>query len=360
MNSPNSSQARNDSPEKGYNVDIPDEVTELIQTICIVYIFPVVSVFGILANSMNMCIYYKHGMSESVNISFLTLAFTDLAGLVCCLWYGIGISPLLASRKDLGFDSMDVAFITGAFPRVSISKVTLWITVYISLERCYCIVAPLHVKTLITPRTTILILTVLYVIGVLIGFPVLYIGVLFLYWNTDSVHNRSFLAMGYREDYFSVNNVVTPIIFTSFIASFVVLIVSTITLTAALQRKTKWRTSKNTVVQANNLSRRDTTLSKTIIILSAVLIVCYLPYTINTILLATIDGFTLYGKYNNFFVVMWTFSWLFETLNSAITIFIYYNMSTKYKETFREVMPSFHGTLLETWTRQCHTNLKRV
>ncbi|XP_055894144.1 uncharacterized protein LOC129927736 [Biomphalaria glabrata] len=113
MNSPNSSQARNDSPEKGYNLDIPDEVTELIQTICFVYIFPVVSVFGILANSMNMCIYYKHGMSESVNISFLTLAFTDLAGLVCCLWYGIGISPLLASRKDLGFDSMDVAFITG-------------------------------------------------------------------------------------------------------------------------------------------------------------------------------------------------------------------------------------------------------
>ncbi|KAI8798234.1 G-protein coupled receptor [Biomphalaria glabrata] len=304
----------------------------------------------------------KHGLGESVNISFLTLAFTDLAGLLCCLWYGIGISPLLAFRTDLGFDSLDVAFITGAFPRVFFSKVTCWITVYISLERCFCIVAPLHVKTLITPRTTILILTVLYIAGVLTTFPVLYVGVLFLDWKTDSVHNRTFLALGYREDYFNVNNALTPVIVATFMASFIVIVVSSITLTVALQRKSKWRlnSSKSTASDVNILSKRDTNLSKTILILSAVLIVSYLPYTINNILLATIDGFTLYGKYNNFFVVMWSFSWLFETLNSATSIFIYYNMSTKFKETFKRLAPSFCCTLLETWTRHYHTTLKKL
>nr|KAI8756813.1 putative G-protein coupled receptor [Biomphalaria glabrata] len=304
----------------------------------------------------------RHGLGESVNISFLTLAFTDLAGLLCCLWYGIGISPLLAFRTDLGFDSLDVAFITGAFPRVFFSKVTCWITVYISLERCFCIVAPLHVKTLITPRTTILILTVLYIAGVLTTFPVLYVGVMFLDWKTDSVHNRTFLALGYREDYFSVNNALTPVIVATFMASFIVIVVSSITLTVALQRKSKWRlnSSKSTASDVNILSKRDTNLSKTILILSAVLIVSYLPYTINNILLATIDGFTLYGKYNNFFVVMWSFSWLFETLNSATSIFIYYNMSTKFKETFKRLAPSFCCTLLETWTRHYHTTLKKL
>nr|KAI8756818.1 putative G-protein coupled receptor [Biomphalaria glabrata] len=360
MNFEDISQPRNDSTGQGSSIDIPDEVADFIRTICFGYIFPIVSVFGAWANLMSMWIYYKHGMSESVNISFLTLAFTDLAGLLCSLWYGIGISPLLASKTDLGFDSMDVAFITGAIPRLSFTKVTCWITVYISLERCFCIVAPLHVKTLITPRTTILILTALHTIGVLTGFPVLYLGVLYLYWKTDPVHNRTFLALGYREDYFSVNSVATPVIFTIFLASFLILIVSTISLTAALQRKSKWRrnTSKSMAVTTNNLSRRDTTLSKTIIILSAVLIMCYLPYMVNTVLSAVIDGFALHGKYNNFFEVMWTFSWLFETLNSTTSIFIYYNMSTKYKETFRGMIPSFHCTLLKTWKHRCHSNFQ--
>ncbi|KAK6976086.1 G-protein coupled receptor [Biomphalaria glabrata] len=357
MDSGNSSQTTNE-----YDLDISDEVTELVRLICYVIISPIVSVLGILTNMVNSWIYYKHGLSESVNISFLTLAFTDLAGLICCIWYGIGMSPLLATRTDLSFDSMDVTYITGAFPRVFFTKVTCWITVYISLERCFCIVAPLHVRTMITPKRTIFILAVLYAAGAIVNFPVLYLGGLFLFWKTDFLHNRTFLGLGYRDDYFSVNSVTTSVNAITFLTSFIVIVVTTIALTVALQRKSKWRqnSSKSTVKDARNLSKRDTTLSKTIVLLSAVLIVSYLPYTTNCVLMSRLDGFQLYGKYNNFFIVMWSFSWMFETLNSTTSIFIYYNISTKYKETFKHLVPSFCCSMLEVWKRHCQSLFKQL
>ncbi|KAI8798237.1 hypothetical protein BgiBS90_000540, partial [Biomphalaria glabrata] len=58
MNFDNSIPPRNDSPGQGYSLDIPDEVPKLLQTICFDYIFPIITVFGVLANSINMWIYY--------------------------------------------------------------------------------------------------------------------------------------------------------------------------------------------------------------------------------------------------------------------------------------------------------------
>ncbi|KAK6976091.1 G-protein coupled receptor, partial [Biomphalaria glabrata] len=53
------------------------------------------------------------GVRESINVTFLALAVTDTSGLVFNIWYVIGVSPLMSSRTDLSFNSMDVAYVTG-------------------------------------------------------------------------------------------------------------------------------------------------------------------------------------------------------------------------------------------------------
>ncbi|KAK0047374.1 G-protein coupled receptor, partial [Biomphalaria pfeifferi] len=71
------------------------------------------------------------------------------------------------------------------YPCILFTKMTCWITVYVSLERCYCIVAPLHVMTMITPRRTAWTLAGLCAVGIITSFPVFYSGSLFLEWKTD-------------------------------------------------------------------------------------------------------------------------------------------------------------------------------
>uniref|UniRef100_A0A2C9KPV5 G-protein coupled receptors family 1 profile domain-containing protein n=1 Tax=Biomphalaria glabrata TaxID=6526 RepID=A0A2C9KPV5_BIOGL len=304
--------------------DISNDVTEIEVFICYVIVSPIITIAGIVTNVINIVVYSKHGVRESINVTFLTLAITDLAGLVCCVWYGISVNPLLSSRTDLSFNSVEVTYLTGAYPRILFTKMTCWITVYVSLERCYCIVVPLHVKTMIRPRRTAWTLAGLYAVGIITSFPVFYSGSLFLEWKTDPLSNRTVLGMGMSEYYAEVATVSVVSVASLFLTSFVIIILTTVVLTAVLNKKSKWRQRSGNYGKNRSkyIGNRDITLSKTIVLLSSVLIVSYLPYTVNCLLMAVLDGFDLYGKYNNLFIVMWSISWLFETLNSTSSIFL--------------------------------------
>nr|KAI8756824.1 putative G-protein coupled receptor [Biomphalaria glabrata] len=213
---------------------------------------------------------------------------------------------------------------------------TCWITVYVSLERCYCIVAPLHVKNVITTRRTILILVGLYALGIFTSFPLIYTRSLFLEWKKDLLRNTTVLGMAVSDYYSEVTNVVTILVAVLFFLFFTIIVLTTIVLTVALHEKSKWRNSSTNCItgRSQNLAKRDTNLIKTIVLLSLGLIVSYLPYMNNCLLVAFLTGFELGGKYSNLFRVMWAISWLFEILNSTRSIFVYYTMSSKYRETF--------------------------
>ncbi|KAI8798243.1 G-protein coupled receptor, partial [Biomphalaria glabrata] len=94
-------------------LSISNDVTEILMFICYVILSPVISIAGIAGNVINIVVFTKQGVTESINVTFLTLAITDTAGLVCSIWYGIGVSPLLYSRTDLSFNSKEVAYVTG-------------------------------------------------------------------------------------------------------------------------------------------------------------------------------------------------------------------------------------------------------
>ncbi|KAK0047373.1 G-protein coupled receptor, partial [Biomphalaria pfeifferi] len=231
------------------------------------------------------------------------------------------------------------------YPRILFTKMTCWITAYASLERCYCIVAPLHVKTMITPRRTFIALAGLYAVGINTSFPLFYTGTVFLEWKTDLLSNRTVLGMGINSHYADVANVTTVLVAVLFFLFFTISVVTTIILTVALHEKSKWRNSLGncTDKSSKSLAKRDTTIIKTIVLLSLVLIVSYLPYMINCLLVAFLKGFELYGKYYNLYQIMWSVSWLFETMNSSTSLFVYYITSSKFRETFWQIFAKMYS-----------------
>lgn len=76
---------------------------------------------------------------------FSGLAISDLGCLSTTIWFSISFTPAVAAA-DVPFDVPGVAYLIGALPHLSFSRITSWITAIITLERCLCIILPLKVK----------------------------------------------------------------------------------------------------------------------------------------------------------------------------------------------------------------------
>ncbi|KAK0047368.1 G-protein coupled receptor, partial [Biomphalaria pfeifferi] len=260
-----------------------------------VYLGPMVAAFGIAFNIINIIVYVSQGFRDSVNISFTTLACSDIGGLLSALWYGIGLNPDFVRLVNYAYSPSEFMNFTAAWPRAYFSKITCWITVFITLERCMCIVAPLKVKTLLTPKRTAVCMLVLYCLGVIITFPHAYLNAVFLVWKFDFVSNRTFLGFGYGPNYHNIDLIGGFINTMSIIIPLGVLIISTGLIIVELQRKSLWRQSVANSGGAMDAAfmKRDRVVFKVISVLAFLLIICYLPHACNFTAYAIVPDFSL-------------------------------------------------------------------
>lgn len=147
--------------------------------------------------------------------------------------------------------------------------------------------------------------------------------------------NRTLIALVRDKNRDSVEKPTTVInnIVTSFLA-FLVIVVCTVTLVTKLRSKANWRKTSTNVVQADRTVSRDAKVTKMVVFIAVLFIACFTPVCVNFIAMNVVKDFTVDGKYKNTNLVTMGTGFLLESINSATNIFIYYNMSSKYKDTF--------------------------
>lgn len=128
---------------------------------------------------------------------------------------------------------------------------------------------------------------------------------------------------------FAINNFAMPVV------AFVVITLCTTILVVNLDKNVKWR--KSTTVGNSNFSNRNLKVSKMILMISALFISCFVPVTIIMLALTFEPDLTVGGKNLDLGLVAGGVGFLLEAINSSSNIYIYYNMSTKYREAFRSL-----------------------
>ncbi|KAK3795289.1 hypothetical protein RRG08_055851 [Elysia crispata] len=134
---------------------------------CISPIAIAICTFGIVSNIVNIFVFYKMGLSTSSNISFFSLAIAD-----ACT-----VSAVLVMSFEEVFDDShlpmtmpDVALLTSlAF--YFFSAMCSWITTVISMERACCIIYPMKVKQIFTPRNIYAMITAMVIYQIATGLP---------------------------------------------------------------------------------------------------------------------------------------------------------------------------------------------
>ncbi|CAL1530416.1 unnamed protein product, partial [Lymnaea stagnalis] len=294
-----------------------------------------IALFGIVSNIINITIFYKQGLRYTVNIGLTGLAISDLGSLVVIEWYNVCFNPFFA-ESGIPLVLFEFQHLTAGVPHLCFTRITGWITVYITAERCLCIVTPLRVKRLLTPARSALIICSIYAFTALTLLPE-YMS-MYIDWKFYPESNRTLLGLIQNSSKQNLNGLTSFLYGVYMLVVFAAVGLLTAILVAKLKRKSLWRrAAASDANQSGAVSSRDAKAMRVVISIAISMIVLFTPSVLITIYTFVEPEFGISGALSNVFLVAWSFALLFEVVNSSFTIVLYFFMSSKFRKCFHEL-----------------------
>ncbi|XP_012943203.1 probable G-protein coupled receptor frpr-1 [Aplysia californica] len=297
-----------------------------------------ISFLGSIFNAINAIVFFKQGFKDTVNVTLFGLAISDMGTLVTLLWMSICYNPWFV-EADLPVHYQDLTYLTAGWLNLCFARISSWITAFVTFERCLCIALPLKVKTIITPRNTVIVVLGIYVTMTVSVVPVYYS--ISLGPKYFPQFNATKIGLVYISNGAFIENVSISINAFSQLVSFFAIITCTIILVQNLLLKSKWRQSTSSAVQQESFSKRDTKVVKMIVFISGIFIACYLPSAANFIATVISDEYSIVGRYQNMFLLTWAIFSALVAINSTVNIFVYYSMSSKFREVLNNMLNQY-------------------
>ncbi|XP_059163869.1 probable G-protein coupled receptor B0563.6 [Physella acuta] len=316
---------------------VSDAVRDMFILVNHVVLSTSICLLGIVVNILNICVFVKQGLKKTTNSCFFAMAISDLCGVLTQVWHNFCLDPYV-DRLNLPVDFMDVQYLTAGWPNSCLVLITDWITVYITAERCLSIALPLKIKQIVTPRRTACVIVFICAINIGSVLP-LYFSAYFS-WNFYPASNKTKLGISFLPNKPEIESFIFTFQAALAILAFVCVIIFTSILVIKLKKKSKWRQQSTfDKDQTESMSNRERRTVSLIILVAIVLIVCYSPAVTCSITTSVYPDFGITGPQSNLFHVAWSFGFLCHSINSSVTIFLYYNMSSKYRATFNQLFP---------------------
>ncbi|KAH9508390.1 hypothetical protein Btru_055073 [Bulinus truncatus] len=314
--------------------DLSDHDRVVIEVITYVFLCGGVSIFGIVSNVINMVIFYRQGLKTTMNISFFSLAVSDTCSLVTLFWLFICMNPLF-ENSDVPIISREIQYLSGGWPSFCFARITSFITSFITAERCLCIISPLKVKHIITPRRTISIITFIYIFIFISTIPEYASS--YIAWKYHPGRNQTLLGLVFydnREDVEGLGFVLNALLGTF---SYILVVLFTAILVCKLRRKNNSPTKICLKPDKPVILTNRKKAVNMVLVIAVVSIVCSTPSIFFSFVSFFEPEFSILGGYCNIFHVVWSFGFVFTGINSSVNAILYYQMSTKHKSSFHDL-----------------------
>ncbi|GFR62922.1 chemosensory receptor A [Elysia marginata] len=317
---------------------ISDEALVYLGLAFKVIINPILAFLGIVANLINITVFFKMGLSDGVTQNFFILSITD--GLMCVFSEINSITYILQTQVYSGtsvyVEFVHLAcFLAATFPQ-TISLIT---TVVIAVVRCCCVAMPLQVKYLLTARrqlAAILVFSTSALSMLLYAFTPIKVA----FVHNDRVNSSLPMFLEIR---WTAYTLFTNIFF---YIGFVVAIICVIILTISLNRSSKFRetsTSAKTTEPSTDTSgqakegSKETRIVKTVVFLCIIFILCYMPTLVFALFGQVEPEFKSTGFYRNANIFLLMFLEMSMMVNANVNIFVYLLFNSRYRDVFKTV-----------------------
>ncbi|XP_005103350.1 bombesin receptor subtype-3-like [Aplysia californica] len=326
----NSSNHRSNSVVSGNNSDL--------LAVLSVYLSAPLTLAGCIANVINIAVFCRMDRRQTINISLLSMAVSDLLGLLGTLWRCICFLPEVVKSPNLSFHPLSMAYGVGDTARFIFGRITACLTLLISAERCLCILLPLKVKTLITTGKIRAIIIAIYIFVTASNSWIFY-----LYrfvWEHSDKRNRTFLTFKAikNKSRIEVPLIVVNNLFLQCALSAGIMVFTAI-LVVKMKQQSKWRLSSSKQTAASETSaKRDDKVAKTVTVISVTYLLCYFPSTVNIMCVNLVPGYKANGRHSELFLNISTVVYLLEILNSSVNIFFYWELSTQFRKEMKRML----------------------
>ena len=297
-------------------------------------IAPVVSVIGILGNTLNIFVFLYDRKVHHINIYFLCLALSDLSFLICVFFMSFvefvkRMDYVVGQSLYCYMVICDANFLYLVFVRISTGLVLL-----ISIERFVAVCFPFKAKHLALARypwtscITLATLVILYMIPNLLHFQVTE--------THGSFANTTILTLKYTKLYKSTNILKVQYLVGTLLFH-VVPVFTVVALNMAIIISLKrWGKiiSKLTTMTGG---KKETQMTQTLLGVSLTFICCLTPGSVVNIVRLSLPIFDLFQKEHYLYLIFLRINLVLESINAAMNCFVYFWSNGKFRSTLRSI-----------------------
>lgn len=316
---------------------IPKDTVLMFKKICNLGLVPCFIVVGLLFNSFCCAMFCRMKKKSSAVILLLGLSITDILIVIIAginsfmytsLWYGI---PFTYEQQLIS-----IPYFAAFLSNIPAGAGNL-LTLLISLESLFSVLIPMQIRRYSTSRTSIIAVILCYMISTATCLPYMFMYTTdTIYSNTTeqsvtivkrtSLGNNVELANAF---YIGIETIVR------FIPVLGVVISSTITGVVVVKVNARRRSMIADVNTKSKAFRQDNQVTKTLLVITFVFVLCQMPTTILRMYLFVDPDSTLFQYRNNTFEVARTSTYMILLINSVVNFLIYFKTSSNYNAKFK-------------------------
>ncbi|GFO45789.1 chemosensory receptor a [Plakobranchus ocellatus] len=334
MNTPVSNSTLSDPPKRLFSIEAHWTYNFLLPT------WPVIIVFGLLANLTNIVVFLKAGIKDNVTTLMLSLSVSDLLYLTI-----MSSSPyvfIVSHFADHRLFPFDTNLITELlyWPAMVFYDFSALISVWLGVTRCACVAMPLKFKSVFTKTRTVKLVLASFVLALSLRIPILSVYRIARRTDPDTNVSYVYLAKHNRKAMTRINDVLNRNSLQYIY--FIIMITCVCVLSFKLHQASAIRRSHSSTPapqseQASEkpdnqgMSSKDVRVIKSVVMVCSIFITSQAPFLIYSTVRLINPEFDVFAKLNNLFVMSSTISRTCSYLNASVNIFVYYNFNSKYK-----------------------------
>ena len=199
----------------------------------------------------------------------------------------------------------------------------------------------LQIKSIFTVRRVFIVLLIILIVQMSSLLP--HYVTMQLTYVQSPITNRSGLVFSWTEYSLHVESIT---LFASFtlpsLICFSIVLLCTVFLVIKLNQSARWRqstsNSSSAAKQEGSISSKETRVVRTVALICGIYICCFAPNVFTITAMALLPNFHQTDLYlGNLVAICFTIAYPCQSISSAANIFVYFKMSTRYRETFYQI-----------------------
>ena len=300
---------------------------------------------GLAGNLLTLLVYIKLGLTHTIHMSYAALALSDLCCVLTSMMCGLSVMKAVTNHLNIRavtFSSSTFTAMIAGYPHMAFSRTTALLTAWISVERCLCVLFPTRVKLLISRTVNKAVIASIFIIGCC---PIVLAYLPHKFARQVDPDNNSTLLVFYvstsREVMFLYGLAFLLYGFVYPLSSWVTVFVCTTLFVNRLRQKAAWRklnargkTPRNLGPEASRkqqLSSREDRITKTVVTVASIFIVCSLPISANLFAVLFEEEYHLMGPYRYLYMINSMVCFMLSQLNSSLNVFVFALMGSKFR-----------------------------